>query len=227
MQNRKKDLWCGKVKLRSKLRDESGTSMAAALLFFMVCSIGASMMLSKAMIFMRKTESLHRAYTAQFSLESAAQFLRDEITAERNTVKIIEEQTADRGYVEVSYYYIGEGEDPKTRSLWQEFKTEKDEGVLGSMVREVYAVQCGETDEYRLEERKLSFTAEAEDIKTTAKIRIWMEFDYTIRADISDEAEKNLLRLTFPADVQTENENDGLEDVKITTIKWEKGTIEK
>lgn len=219
------------MKWRNKLKSESGASLAAALVIFLICSIGASMMLTAAMAFVRKTERTAEKAEERSTVRAAAKLLRDELTDERNVVKIKETAGMAAEYTEIQYYYVGADGDPDEEASWQEFHPDENEAVLDSLIQEIYTWQLGMTG--HSEEKELLFSIEADGEEAALlPVRIWMCPDFTICAAIADEQETTEQLLTISAeverDLQPASDSNGMErpeneDVQVTTVRWKDG----
>lgn len=189
-----------------RLKKEDGASLVAALLFFVLCGVGASVILASASASAGKMQQVPAADQKRFAVESAAVFLRDELTRPENTVKIREVWTViegDRSGEEdtVKYYYVGAGQKPDEESSWSAFASDSQgEALLDSFIqyfdvllpdREI--TQAAKTTQ----EKTLPLLVEAGRSKGTqtvmeeiaplkTSVKLSMEPDYKITAIISD-----------------------------------------
>lgn len=219
MQNPQRGLRFGTMKIRHRWNKKDGFSLSAALLFFLFCSVCAAMLLSAAVSENGKAVRREPKDQKRFAVESAAQFLRDELMSAKNTVKIVEKYREEEAS-EISFYYIGPDGDPEDVSIWQEFP-EHDGGILDSMIRAAYVPVSGEAAALpKAAEKKLNFSVKGTDgnelSELLVNVRICMEPDYKLTAIFADagseqERERCTRRLTALAEVFTELEETGEE----------------
>ena len=220
-------------KTGNRLKSEEGASLAAALLFFVLCGVGASIILAAASSTAGKMGQLPTADQKRFAVESAAAFLRDELKDDKNVITVKETLAGGNG----------EGRN----------------SLLESYVRANYeplgdAFPGGDGSEKDLSVSLNSGSgAGQEDLKKLkADIHVSMSSDYGIVAVISDaetdtDHPEDLCRrkLTVPSKVQTDTdvsvEHNETKDAdgnvieewtittttQTTTIRWERGTIEE
>lgn len=238
-------------KTGNRLKSEEGASLAAALLFFVLCGVGASIILAAASSTAGKMGQLPAADQKRFAVESAAAFLRDELKADKNGITVKEvlvedSRRADPVSDRISFTLAG-GSGEGRNSLLESYVRANYE-PLGN------AVLDGDGSE-----RDLTVSVnggsgtgreDMKDLKTD--VHVSMSPDYSITAVISDtetaaDHPEDLCRrkLTVPAKVQTDTDvsvehgetkdADGnvIEEWTITTttqtttIRWERGTIEE
>ena len=77
-------------KTGNRLKSEEGASLAVALLFFVLCGVGASIILAAASSTAGKMGQLPAADQKRFAVESAAAFLRDELKDDKNVITVKE-----------------------------------------------------------------------------------------------------------------------------------------
>lgn len=232
-----------------RLKQETGASLLAALFFFMLCGVGASMLLAAASAFAGTVRLQAGFEQKRLAVEAAAAFLRDELMRTENTVKILEiigeDSEEDEPFEEVHFYYAGM--EPEQESSWQEFAFGEQEAFLDSYIRACY-VPMLETEEesgFIEEEKSLIFSVQTEtelasekSIPLTVQVRLSMDEAYQITAIISDmqtdeahEEDRCERKLVVPARVtveEMENEtDDGTTITRLTTICWERGVIER
>lgn len=212
------------MRWKNKLKSRSGASLAIALLLFLICSIGVTMLLAAAMEFVPKRERWP-------VMEMAASFLSEEIADEKNMVKIVEIPGKHAGHGSIRYYYVGVDGDPDEKETWQRFETGSESGILDSLIREAYVSQKTPEEFDQTKEKKLQIslgTAE-ETGEPAVAAELWIEADYTIHAILSDIAEAadgyQEKELRIPAEVWVETASNGEkrkadDEVQITTIQW-------
>ena len=98
-----------------RLKSENGASLVAALLFFVLCGVAASMILAAASASAGKMQQVPVTDQKRFAVESGAAFLRDEVSDSREEEPDYSEE----------YVYTG-GE------------TLDDDSILGSCIKQVY-----------------------------------------------------------------------------------------
>lgn len=209
-----------------RLKNEQGASLVAAILFFVLCGVGASVILAAASASAGKMEQVPDADQKRFAVESAAAFLRDELRSTENIIKIKEimvEDSSEPDEVddEVTYFYVGSSKKTGQESSWQPFGEEK-ESVLDSFIQELYVPMddAAQHDSGTSEEKTFTLSvqtpgsAESQNMqKLQAKVQLSMSSDYQITAVISDmetdeehEEERCRRKLTVPAQVLTETD---------------------
>ena len=70
------------------LGSETGASLVAAILFFVLCGVGASVILAAASASAGKMQRVPETDQKRFAVESAAAFLRDEMRDSQNKITI-------------------------------------------------------------------------------------------------------------------------------------------
>ena len=238
-------------KTGNRLKSEEGASLAAALLFFVLCGVGASIILAAASSTAGKMGQLPAADQKRFAVESAAAFLRDELKDDKNVITVKEILVEDSRMSEpvsdqISFSLAG-GSGEGRNSLLESYVRANYE-PLGD------AVPGGDGSEKDLSVSLNSGSgAGQEDLKKLkADIHVSMSSDYGITAVISDaetdtDHPEDLCRrkLTVPSKVQTDTdvsvEHNETKDAdgnvieewtittttQTTTIRWERGTIEE
>ena len=238
-------------KTGKRLKSEEGASLAAALLFFVLCGVGASVILAAASSTAGKMRQVPDVDQKRFAVESAAAFLRDELRDDKNVVTVKEVLVEDSRMPEpVS--------DQLSFSLAGGSGEEKN-SLLESYVRANYEPLGNADPGGDGSERELSVSVasqrgtEPEGMdKLKANVHISMNSDYSITAAVSDaetdaDHPEDLCRrkLTVPARAQTDDdvsvEHNETKDadgnvidewtvtttIQTTTIRWEWGTIEE
>lgn len=214
---------------KTRLKQKEGASLIAALFFFMLCGIGASMLLTSASVFVGAAHSESSVNQKRLAVESAAAFLRDELMREENTVKILEVMVEDSResevFDEVRFYYAGSAPEElelEPESGWQEFGFGADESFLDSYIRARYIPMTEIREDLKLaeEEKQLLFSVQAEselDSETLSqlnvRVRLFMDKDYQITAILSDmqtdeehEEDRCERRLIVPAQVWSDTD---------------------
>lgn len=233
----------------NRLKREDGASLAAALLFFVLCGVGASIILAAASASSGKMEQVPAADQKRFAVESAAAFLRDEFQDRKNTVTVTEVLVED-----------SRREDPISDSVSFSIaggSAGSGNSLLESYVRANYEPLGNTSVGGDPSDRDLVLTVSQGNGTSqtgleplTAAVHISMDGGYRITAEISDtrtdaDHPEDLCRrkLTVPAkvntdtDVSVEYEKTLDADGKVidewtittttqtTTIHWERGTI--
>lgn len=121
-----------KREICGRLETENGASLAAALLFFALCGVGASVILTAATTTAGKLRKVPEADQKRFAVESAAGFLRDELMDPKTKVTItdikVDDEKADSPEYTLNY-------------SWADGKTTGTDSVLGSCVDQIYVSQ--------------------------------------------------------------------------------------
>lgn len=187
---------------------KDGGSLVAAILFFMLCGLGASMILSGALSLVKRNQKRFEYDQKCLAVESAAAFLRDELARAENAVEILELEEE-----KIQYCYAETGQ-------------ELDDSILGMLIRACYEAQDGEP-QMCCEEFVLSVDPDFLQVK----VKLWLDEDYQITALLSDmesDTDKHCRRrLTVPAQVEYEETEEEAGCVYRTEIFWERGVIEK
>lgn len=85
------------------LGSETGASLVAAILFFVLCGVGASVILAAASASAGKMQRVPETDQKRFAVESAATFLRDEMRDSQNKITTTTRVTTicwERGLIE-------------------------------------------------------------------------------------------------------------------------------
>ena len=77
------------------LGSETGASLVAAILFFVLCGVGASVILAAASASAGKMQRVPETDQKRFAVESAAAFLRDEMRDSKNKITITDVKVED------------------------------------------------------------------------------------------------------------------------------------
>lgn len=218
----------------------------AAILFFVLCGLGASVILAAASSTSGKMEQVPAADQKRFAVESAASFLRDELADAGNAITVTET-------------YVEDSREPKAKDTVNFTKTGDKAltAMLESYVQALYepmgnAVTGGDASDRDLSMKvNVSKGTRSEEVTSLAtKVHFSMTSDYKITAVISDavtdEAHPEDLcsrTLTIPANKKTETSvsvenhvekdaNGNITDewtitttIITTTISWQRGTI--
>lgn len=136
-----------------RIRNQEGASLMAALLFFVFCGVGASIILASASASAGKIRRLPREEQKRYAVDSAAEFLRDELMKTESIVKIKEvyvkhDQCDQEDTYNVSYYYVGSQKHNDTEGPWQSFS---DTGVLDSFIKNIYMANRDHTGQNGIE----------------------------------------------------------------------------
>lgn len=209
---------------RQTLRQETGASLIAALLFFALCGMGASILLALASSSRFPALANRPEEQKRLAVESAAAFLRDELSAPENTVKIKEETLTDEeGNLlthHISYYYAGK-DGTENEADWTLFSARA--SILDSLIRETYrSMDSAATQHNPLPPDPKYFVLSVETDgnleqnpipQLRTEVRLSMASDFSITAIVSDlqtasDQEENRWerRLTLPAQVDTVTE---------------------
>lgn len=253
--------------IRDRIENESGASLVAAILFFVLCGVGASVILAAASATAGKMKKVPESDQKRFAVESAAGFLRDELKDPKTKVTITDVKVDDER---------ASGENP-TYSLdysWGDNTTTGTDSILGACVDQTYvsleeeddssksgqetkAEQASQTentasDEFYLSIKTTKGTSEIDLSQLQTAVSFSMDSGYNIKAVIKDtqtqeghEEDRCERLLTVPAkshmdetvDVEefeeTDNEGNVTDEwtvtttTRVTTIYWERGTIER
>lgn len=108
----------------------------AALLFFVFCGVGASIILASASASAGKIRHLPREDQKRYAVDSAAAFLRDELQKTENIVKIkeviVEDSREDDIEDNFYCYYVGSQKNMDNEASWQKFYA-TDAGTTGTV----------------------------------------------------------------------------------------------
>ena len=197
-----------------RMKNQDGASLMAALLFFVFCGVGASIILASASASAGKIRNLPGEDQKRYAVDSAAAFLRDELQKTENIVKIKEvivhdsrddeEDDEDNFYC----YYVGSRKDTDNEASWQKFygtdsglsnAEGANSAVLDSLIVDIYrnneyrkladGDDASEEDmaykDFTLSVKKSGTSGNTIDPLKTS-VRLWMTDDYKIKAVISD-----------------------------------------
>lgn len=227
-----------------RMKNQDGASLMAALLFFVFCGVGASIILASASASAGKNRHLPREDQKRYAVDSAAAFLRDELQKTENIVKIkeviVHDSRDDEEDDEDDFYcyYVGSRKNTDNEATWQKFygtdsglssPESANSAVLDSLIVDIYR-----NNEYRkladgenASEEEMAYKDFTLSVKKAGmsgntigplktSVRLWMTDHYKIKAVISD---------TVTAD---DNDSYTITTTTIiTTIRWQNGTIEK
>lgn len=110
-----------------RMKNQDGASLMAALLFFVFCGVGASIILASASASAGKIRHLPREDQKRYAVDSAAAFLRDELQKTENIVKIkeviVHDSRDDEEDDEDDFYcyYVGSRKNTDNEATWQKF----------------------------------------------------------------------------------------------------------
>lgn len=253
----------------NRLKNEDGASLVAAILFFVLCGVGASVILAASSASAGKMQQVPAADQKRFAVESAAAFLRDELADQASIVKIKEVMVDDSREEEIQddidWYYVGPKKNLQNESTWQPFGTGGSESLLDSMIQELYVPMTenedAESNAVKNSSEKLvtltvqrnsegSSSGSLEALSSSAKFSMDEDYQITVlltdlQTDEEHPEDRCERKLTVPAkiqedvDVQVETGEDTDEEgnvtneweittiTRLTTIRWERGTIEK
>lgn len=191
--------------ISDRLKNQDGASLMAALLFFVFCGVGASIILASASSSAGKIQNLPREDQKRYSVDSAAAFLRDELQRTENTVKIkeviVEDSREEEEDTDDFYcYYVGSGKHLNTEESWQKFYgtdggslSSLDGGILDSLIvdiyeRNYYQGQADNGDDPSGIEREDGAGAETGN-DTSGEETEWTSFTFSVRQSGSGTAE--------------------------------------
>ena len=135
------------------MKNQDGASLMAALLFFVFCGVGASIVLASASASAGKIRHLPRGDQKRYAVDSAAAFLRDELQKTENTVKIkeviVEDSREDDIKDNFYCYYVGSQKNMDNEASWQKFYA-TDSGTTGTAgaILDSLIVDIYENNEY-------------------------------------------------------------------------------
>ena len=119
-----------------RMKNQDGASLMAALLFFVFCGVGASIILASASASAGKIRHLPREDQKRYAVDSAAAFLRDELQKTENIVKIkeviVEDSREDDIEDNFYCYYVGSQKNMDNEASWQKFYA-TDVGTTGTV----------------------------------------------------------------------------------------------
>lgn len=188
--------------------------VAAALLFFVFCGVGASIILASASASAGKIRHLPREDQKRYAVDSAAAFLRDELQKTENIVKIkeviVHDSRDDEEDDEDDFYcyYVGSRKNTDNEATWQKFygtdsglssAESANSAILDSLIVDIYRnneyrkLADGENaseeeiayKDFTLSVKKAGTSGNTIDPLKTS-VRLWMTDDYKIKAVISD-----------------------------------------
>lgn len=120
----------------SCMKNQDGASLMAALLFFVFCGVGASIILASASASAGKIRHLPGEDQKRYAVDSAAAFLRDELQKTENIVKIkeviVEDSREDDIEDNFYCYYVGSQKNMDNEASWQKFYA-TDAGTTGTV----------------------------------------------------------------------------------------------
>lgn len=243
--------------LWGRLTSEAGASLVVAILFFVLCGVGASVILAAASASAGKMKKVPGVDQKRFAVESAAGFLRDELKDLKVTITDIKVDDDREESADYSLKYV-----------WKNgTEIKKEDSVLETLVDQIYLSQeeqdAGQkAPENPSENPSYDLALSVSTSKGTSVIPlnqlaasalVFMDASYQVKANIADqqtnqETQKEDLcerLLTVPAAVQTDETVDVKEyeetdeegnvtdewsittTTRITTITWQRGTIER
>lgn len=197
-----------------RMKNQDGASLMAALLFFVFCGVGASIILASASASAGKIRNLPGEDQKRYAVDSAAVFLRDELQKTENIVKIkeviVHDSREDEEDDEDDFYcyYVGSRKNTDNEASWQKFYgTDSDlsslesgnSAILDSLIVDIYR-----NNEYRkladgddASEEEMAYKDFTLSVKKDGmsgntidplktSVRLWMTDDYKIKAVISD-----------------------------------------
>lgn len=236
-----------------RMKNQDGASLMAALLFFVFCGVGASIILASASASAGKIRHLPGEDQKRYAVDSAAAFLRDELQKTENIVKIkeviVEDSREDDIEDNFYCYYVGSQKNMDNEASWQKFYatdtvykeftlTVKKSGTSGNAIAPLKTnVRLWMADDYKIT-AVISDTLTAEDkkeercerrleLEALTSTQSWEDIVSGNEGDPDDSGETGL------AAAGTEGGDSGGEDDSytittiITTIRWQNGTIEK
>lgn len=198
----------------SCMKNQDGASLMAALLFFVFCGVGASIILASASASAGKIRNLPGEDQKRYAVDSAAVFLRDELQKTENIVKIkeviVHDSREDEENDEDDFYcyYVGSRKNTDNEASWQKFygtdsglssPESGNSAILDSLIVDIYR-----NNEYRkladgddASEEEMAYKDFTLSVKKDGmsgntidplktSVRLWMTDDYKIKAVISD-----------------------------------------
>ena len=198
----------------SCMKNQDGASLMAALLFFVFCGVGASIILASASASAGKIRNLPGEDQKRYAVDSAAVFLRDELQKTENIVKIKEvivhdsREDEENDKEDFYCYYVGSRKNTDNEASWQKFygtdsglssPESANSAVLDSLIVDIYRnneyrkLADGENaseeemayKDFTLSVKKDGMSGNTIDPLKTS-VRLWMTDDYKIKAVISD-----------------------------------------
>ena len=196
----------------SCMKNQDGASLMAALLFFVFCGVGASIILASASASAGKIRNLPGEDQKRYAVDSAAIFLRDELQKTENIVKIkeviVHDSRDDEEDDDFNCYYVGSRKNTDNEASWQKFygtdsglssPESGNSAILDSLIVDIYR-----NNEYRkladgddASEEEMAYKDFTLSVKKDGmsgntidplktSVRLWMTDDYKIKAVISD-----------------------------------------
>lgn len=196
----------------SCMKNQDGASLMAALLFFVFCGVGASIILASASASAGKIRNLPGEDQKRYAVDSAAIFLRDELQKTENIVKIkeviVHDSRDDEEDDDFYCYYVGSRKNTDNEASWQKFygtdsglssPESGNSAILDSLIVDIYRNneyrKLADGDDASEEEMAYKdFTLSVKKDGTSGdtidplktSVRLWMADDYKIKAVISD-----------------------------------------
>ena len=170
------------------LGSETGASLVAAILFFVLCGVGASVILAAASASAGKMQRLPETDQKRFAVESAATFLRDEMRDSQNKITITDVKVEDSRENKPTAY-------PTLTYLYSD-KTALDpaRNMIDACVVELYRTlqqdeenapqQENAEKDFLMSVRKKGSTQYYDQLET--RVKLTMDSDYHITAILSD-----------------------------------------
>ena len=135
-------------RISSRIKNQDGASLMAALLFFVLCGVGASIVLAAASASAGKIRQLPGEDQKRYAVDSAAAFVRDDLLRKENTIKIKEvivDDSREETPKDTLYcYYVGSAGKPDLEASWKMFYSSEGSwvpesaGIVGAMVKKIY-----------------------------------------------------------------------------------------
>lgn len=199
------------------LGNETGASLVAAILFFVLCGVGASVILAASSASAGKMRQVPKADQKRFAVESAATFLRDEMKDGKNKITITDVMVKDSRKSTPTYNPDTHG-DPVYRYA-DGTDLNSTQNMVDACVMDLYHTLKQETEggdqketseqKFLMSVRKKSSTQYYDQLET--QVDLVMDSDYNITAILSDTQTDDSHRedrcerkLTIPAKVDAE-----------------------
>ena len=184
----------GYRRIFGSVQNETGASLIAAILFFVLCGVGASVILAASSASAGKMQQVPAADQKRFAVESAAAFMRDELKDTKNTIRITDVKVVDSRKSQPQY-------DPPVEYVYSSGTSLNDGNVLDFCVKQMYrsmededrnAPQKTETDHQtflmsvQTEIPKGTGTKTVDLDQLQAQVDFVMDSNYNITAVIAD-----------------------------------------
>lgn len=182
-----------RARVLALLGNETGASLVAAILFFVLCGVGASVILAASSASAGKMRQVPQADQKRFAVESAAAFLRDEMKDSKNKITITDVMVEDSRESRPTHYNPDTDEKPVYRYV-DGTVLNSTQNMVDACVIDLYHTLKQETEgkeqkdaseqKFLMSVRKKSSTQYYDQLET--QVDLVMDSDYNITAILSD-----------------------------------------